>query len=135
MDTIYNYYSVKNIKAIVNITEILNPKKNDKKDSTLKKVVLIFLASYFDFFVAITRTFYIKGDSISKTIKSRIRCLQIFMVGILCYYTIRIKLYKHHIFSLVSIFVCVMIILARFNYNYTFEFRKNIFRYNRKIFI
>jgi hypothetical protein len=104
--TLNNYCSVKNIQ-----NKDLISRKKVKKDSTFKKIVLIFLASYFDFFVSVTRSFYVKGDTITKSIKSRIRCFQIFFAGILCYYTIRIKLYKHHIVGLVSIFICLMIII------------------------
>ena len=109
--TLYNYYSLKDIQEDIDIYDDIRSRKNSKKDSTFKKVVLIFLASYFDFFVSVTRSFYIKGDTISKSIKSRIRCFQIFIAGILCYYTIRIKLYKHHIVGLISIFITLMIIV------------------------
>jgi hypothetical protein len=109
--TLYSYCSLKDIQEDIDIYDDIRSRKNIKKDSTFKKIVLIFLAAYFDFFVSVTRSFYVKGDTITKSIKSRIRCFQIFFAGILCYYTIRIKIYKHHIVGLVSIFICLMIII------------------------
>ena len=85
--------------------------KESYKDGKFKISVLIFLAAFFDFFVSIVRTFFIRGDKISKTIKSRIRCCQIFFSGLLCYFTIRLNLYRHHIFSLILIFVGLSIII------------------------
>ena len=85
--------------------------KESYKDSKLKISVLIFFATFFDFLISIIRTFYIRGDKKSKSIKNRIRCCQIFFSGILCYFTIRIKLYRHHLFSLILIFIGLSIII------------------------
>ena len=86
-------------------------KKKTKKDGKFKTCLLLLFVSYFDFIVSIIRTFYIKGNELIESIKSRLRCTQIFLVGILCYFTIRIELYKHHIFSLIILFICFMIII------------------------
>jgi hypothetical protein len=86
-------------------------KNKTKTDGKFKTCVLLFFASYFDFIVSSIRTFYIKGDAIIKSIKSRLRCTHIFLVGILCYFTIRIELNRHHIFSLIILFICCMIII------------------------
>ena len=86
--------------------------KESYKDSKLKISVLIFFATFFDFLISIIRTFYIRGDKKSKSIKNRIRCCQIFFSGILCYFTIRIKLYNHHKFSLILIFIGLSIIIT-----------------------
>jgi len=86
--------------------------KESYKDGKFKISVLIILATFFDFLVSIIRTFYIRGNKESKSIKNRIRCCQIFFSGILCYFTIRIKLYRHHIFSLIIIFIGLSIIIT-----------------------
>jgi hypothetical protein len=86
-------------------------KDKTKTDGKFKTCVLLFFASYFDFIVSSVRTFYIKGDALIKSIKSRLRCTHIFLVGILCYFTIRIELNRHHIFSLIILFICCIIII------------------------
>ena len=86
--------------------------KESYKDGKFKISVLIFLATFFDYFVSIIRTFFIRGDTKSKSIKNRIRCCQIFFSGILCYFTIRINLYNHHKFSLILIFIGLSIIIT-----------------------
>lgn len=108
--------SSKNEKK-VRVTKLMGIEEKDLnlkeryKDGKLKISVLIFLATFFDYFVSIIRTFYVRGDKKNKSIKNRIRCCQIFFSGILCYFTIRIKLYRHHIFSLIIIFICLSIII------------------------
>ena len=86
-------------------------KDKTKKDGKFKTCLLLIFVSYFDFIVIVVRNFYIKGNDLLKSIKSRLRCTQIFLAGILCYFTIRIELNKHHIFSLIILFICFMTII------------------------
>lgn len=111
---LYGYFTFKKRKpqAIINIDLAEINKKKDNEENKLKLYILIFLASFFDFFVSIVRTFYIKGGKVSKSIKNRIRCYQIFFSALLCYFTIRINLCKHHIFSLIIIFICLSMIVG-----------------------
>ena len=80
-----------------------------------KILFLFFLASYFDFSGTMARKFsFIKCTSI-KTLSSRIRSLQIFISSLLCYFTIRTKIYKHQKFSLyIILFFLVLVILSEF---------------------
>jgi hypothetical protein len=103
-------------------------KDKTKKDGIFKTCVLLLFASYFDFIVSAVRTFYIKGDELIKSIKSRLRCTHIFLVGILCYFTIRIELNRHHIFSLIILFICcITIIINEIIYIETNTVRKNYY--------
>ena len=86
-------------------------KDNKKIDGRLKIFALLLFVSYFDFVVSTIISFYIRGFEINKSIKNRIRCIQIFFSGILCYKTIRIELNKHHIFSLIIIIICFIAII------------------------
>jgi len=110
---IYTNYKQKTIEGYsfmgIDVKEIY--KNKTKKDGKFKTCLLLFFVSYFDFVVSAIRTFYIKGNKLIKSIKNRLRCTQIFLVGILCYFTIRIELNKHHIFSLIILFICFMIII------------------------
>ena len=101
----------KEVKSFMGINTKELFKDKSKTDGKLKILLLLLFVSYFDFIVSVIITFYIKGFEINKSIKNRIRCIQIFFSGILCYYTIRIDLYKHHIFSLIIIFICFIIII------------------------
>ena len=115
VSTIYNHFTTKITSSQIEIltpNESLNlPNKINKLDNNFKIIILIFLASFFDFFVSLIRTFYIDGDKLSKSIKNRIRCCQIFVAGLLCYFTIRTKLQRHHILSLVAIFLSLTAII------------------------
>jgi len=103
---------IKEVKAFMGIDTKELFRDKSKTDGKLKIVLLILFASFYDFIVGTIMTFYIKGFEINDSIRNRIRCIQIFFSGILCYYTIRIDLYKHHIFSLIIIFLCFIIIIV-----------------------
>jgi len=110
---IYTNYKKKNVQGYsfmgIDANEIYKDKT--KKDGKFKTCVLLFFASYFDFIVSVIRTFYIKGNELIKSIKSRLRSSHIFLVGILCYFTIRIELNRHHIFSLIILLICFITII------------------------
>ena len=80
-------------------------------DNSLIIYILIFLASYFNFIGTIVRKFFTSESATSKTLENRVRSFQIIASGLLCYFTIRTKIYKHQIFSLIIISVCLIIIL------------------------
>ena len=103
--------NTKEVKPFMGIDTKELFKDKSKTDGKLKILLLLLFVSYYDFIVSTIISFYIKGFEINKSIKNRIRCIQIFFSGILCYYTIRINLYKHHIFSLIIIFICFIIII------------------------
>ena len=110
---LYTNYKQKKIEGYtfmgIDAKEIYKDKT--KKDGKFKTFLLLLFVTYFDFVVSIVRTFYIKGNELIKSIKSRLRCTQIFLTGILCYFTIRIELNKHHFFSLIILFICFLIII------------------------
>ena len=80
-------------------------------DSTLRIVILILLASYFDFAGTMVRKFFTNESRTSKALENRVRSFQIIASGLLCYFTIRTKLYKHQIFSLIIISISLIIII------------------------
>lgn len=80
-------------------------------DNTSRIVILVLLASYFDFVGTMTRKFFTYEGITSKTLENRVRSFQIIASGLLCYFTIRTKIYKHQIFSLIIISICLIIII------------------------
>ena len=80
-------------------------------DSIPKIIVLIFFASYFDIIGTLVRRSFNMNDRKNKSLEERVKGFQIISSALLCYYTIRTKMYKHNIFSLIIIFICLIIII------------------------
>ena len=93
-------YSV--IELIQNKIELI------QSDNQIKIFILIILASYFNYFSIINR----RGKIHPFHFENRIRCIQIVFSGLLCYFTIRTKIFRHQLFSLIIIFVIVIITIA-----------------------
>ena len=98
-------YSIMGIKLTKTNLEI------SSLDSTPKIIILIFFASYFDIIGTIIRKNFNMNDKKNKSIEERIKGFQIISSAVLCYFTIRTKMYKHNIFSLVIINFCLIIII------------------------
>ena len=87
------------------------------KDSNTKIIFLVLLASFFSFIGTVVRKFKINEELYAKTLEGRIKSFQIIVSGILCYITIRIEIYKHQIFTLIIISICLITIII-FEYIY-----------------
>ena len=102
-------------KKIMGISLIENKGEMKRLDKKYKILILIFLSSYFEC-IGSLRKYYLsrvllndKENKGLKDVDTRIRSREIFFSSLLCYLTIRIKLYKHHIISLTIIFICLII--------------------------
>ena len=93
-------YSIMGIKLTKTNLEI------SSIDSIPKIIVLIFFASYFDIIGTIVRKNFNMNDKKNKSLDERLKGFQIISSALLCYYTIRTKIYRHNIFSLVIVFIC-----------------------------
>jgi len=82
-----------------------------KVDKIRKILLLIFFASYFDIIGTMIRKYFNITSSNNNFIEERLKSFQIFTSALLCYFTIRIKMYKHNIFCLIIIFICLVIII------------------------
>ena len=98
-------YSIMGIKLTKTNLEI------SSIDSIPKIIVLIFFASYFDIIGTIVRKNFNMNDKKNKSLDERLKGFQIISSALLCYYTIRTKIYRHNIFSLVIVFICLIIII------------------------
>jgi len=97
----------KKIKLIQAKEEMKRP------DSRLKIYFLIFMAAYFDFIEFIITTIYISKyySDASKTLYIRQRCILTLVTAFFCFYLLKIKIFRHQIFSLLAILVCLIMII------------------------
>jgi len=102
-----------NQKIILGVNIIHNQRENDPKpkDNILKIYILIFFCSYFSFISSfLTKLFDIITKEKSMLQNIKMRGLEIIISIILCYFTLRIKMYNHHKFSLLVIIICLITI-------------------------
>ena len=103
----------------MDLTFIQTKKEMNRVDNEYKIIILYILDAYFDF-IGSLRRYYLnkllksKNSSLKslKSVEMRIRSREIFFAAILCYFTIKIKFYKHQIISLIFIFVFLIICLV-----------------------
>ena len=103
----------KSQKKILGIKLIHNTRGNSPKsrDNYFKIFTLIFFCSYFSFISSLLSKLidaFITDKSMIENIK--MRGLEIIFSTLLCYITLRIKIYKHHKFSLSVIIMCLIFI-------------------------
>ena len=55
--------------------------------------------------------YIVSNSNYNYYIEERLKSFQLFTSALLCYFTIRIKMYKHNIFCLIIIFICLVIII------------------------
>ena len=108
----YNNYEKKPFKNHYIIIKKLSSFEIKSPDSNFKIIILIIIASIFDFLGTFMRKFSkdSKKESTTDTLEHSVRSLQVFISALLCYYTIRIKIYKHQLFSLITIIMCIFLI-------------------------
>jgi len=109
--SLFNSNNYSEVELIKNNNEII------KSYNQIKRYLLIIFASYFNFIDSV-----IRNHIIDFQLKNRTKGFQIIFSAILCYFTIRIKIYKHQFFSLIIIFLIIIIILV-----FDFFFNENEF--------
>lgn len=86
----------------------------ERPDSNFKIILLIFLASYFQFVGALSRR-AIKNEN-DKTIydefHANFRSCEIIISSLLCYFTLHLKIFRHHLLSLIIILFCLILVLS-----------------------
>ena len=81
---------------------IIHNKKNISKDGKFKKILLIFFASFFNYYGFIIRKFY-KAKYISVFMECRLSSIQIIISTLIFFYSFGFKMKKHHKASLIII--------------------------------
>lgn len=79
-------------------------------DKQNKIMILMIFAAYFDFVGTVVRKFYIKTSD-NNTIEHSVRSFQVFSSAIFCYLLLKTHIYRHHLFSLIIIGFCWILII------------------------
>ena len=75
-------------------------------------VLLIFFAAYFNLSQFIIASFYIpKFNIISQTASYRFGGIIIIVGALICHFNLRIKMLKHHFYSLIILAICSLIVI------------------------
>ena len=96
----------------VNGVELISGRSEiSPRDGKVKIYLLLFLASSFDFIEFLVSTYYIpQFKYISKTLEIRLSSFLTLSSALFFIYVLKLKIYKHHIFSLLIILACLIII-------------------------
>ena len=81
-------------------------------DKGIKIITLIIFAGYFELIGFLSRRFitiYDSNDNYDE-FNAKFRSIEICASSILCKYTLRIKIFKHHIFSIIIIVICLFLV-------------------------
>jgi hypothetical protein len=89
---------------------IYSSSKMPRSDKKFKLFFLIFIAAYFQFMSFKITTIYLTlFENISKSLDIRLRSILPLLIGVLSLFTLRLPIFKHQIFSLTIIFICLII--------------------------
>lgn len=100
----------------------------DRPDSNFKIIVLIIFSSYFSITGALSRRNVSSGNNnIYDEFHAKFRSIEIILSSIICYFIFKNKIYKHHRFTLIIIFICLIIVVA---FGVLLESNKSIFFLN-----
>ena len=116
--SVYSYQRAflnKNKKSIYSLAYKFGKKKTELKraDNWLKIFLLIYFASFFDIIeFIIVATDLEKASVLSTTANLRLSCIVTITSSLLCAFTLRFKIGKHQIFSLVIMGICLSIIIV-----------------------
>lgn len=78
-------------------------KKMNRADGWIKIIILIFFASFFDFYESIILNYIIQGlAEISPTIDQRLCFIITISSSLICTYALRLKIGRHQVFSLIG---------------------------------
>ena len=83
-----------------------------RPDSKFKVIVLIIFAAYFEIVGSMSRR-YLSNDSSNELYDeyhARYRSSEIIIASIICSFTLKMKIYRHQIFSLIVISICLLVI-------------------------
>ena len=101
------------------------PTQTPRPDSNFKIYLLLFFISFFDFTsFAIETLYFPRYINTSKSLKMRLYGLEVIISAFLCYFLLKLKIYRHQIFSLISLFICLIIIII-FEYYFN-KYKKGI---------
>ena len=87
-------------------------KKMNRADGWIKIIILIFFASFFDFYESIILNYIIQGlAEISPTIDQRLCFIITISSSLICAYALRLKIGRHQVFALIGMGICSGIVI------------------------
>ena len=116
---IYIYYSknndVEGNSKIFGTIKLYSNKLHNSNDNETKIIFLIIFASVFYFVGCVIRTndvinFGIKAINNSQ-LEVRVRSIQILISAFVCYFTMKLEIYKHHKLSMIIILIFLIFII------------------------
>jgi hypothetical protein len=99
-------------ETILGIQLIYESKMLRVDDSNAKIIVLLILISLFDFVGTSLRKNFLPKEYTKNSLTNRARSFQLLISGLLCYFAMNIKIYRHQKFSIVIIIICLTIIVS-----------------------
>ena len=106
------FLSKKKNNIFMGIKLIKGPSDISHPDSNFKIYLLLFMASFFDFIEFIMSTFYLpQFEGISQTLEMRLSSILIISSALFFYFLLKFPIFKHQMFSLLIIFICLIIIV------------------------
>ena len=101
--------------------------KMNRIDSLTKIVFLVFMTAFFDFFEYVLSTYYISNiRKISGSLQIRLAAFLIVTSSLVCRFSLKISLFKHQIFSLSIIGICLLILIISEFFFQKFDFYLSI---------
>ena len=99
--------------SLLGIKLIQRKSKLKIPDKKYKIYFIIFMTTFFDFNVFLLQTYYLPGfyKFVSVTLIIRLRSTLTICSAFLCYFLLKMPIYRHHIFSLIIIIICLIIII------------------------
>lgn len=109
-----NFLSKKKDTSFMGLIFRQPPSELPSPDKKTKVYLLIFMATFFDFNVFLLETYYLPlyNYYISQSFNIRVRSILTLCSALLCYFLLKIPIYKHQIFTLIIIFICLVIIIT-----------------------
>ena len=109
------FFKNKNVKnaEYFGIKLITRESKMKRPDSYKKIILLIFFTSCFDFMEFVLETFYLpKIEKVSPSANVRLGGVIIIFSSLLCYFNLRLKIFRHQFISLIAIGFCLILIIT-----------------------
>ena len=110
---------------------IIRTKKVALTDNKIKIGFLLYFASFLDILMLAMFSKYSKINIISSSLEQRLRGIFTIYIAIFYYYLLKFPIYKHQIFSLIIIGICLLIIISTeiifIEFDIFFSFKKYIF--------
>ena len=110
---------------------IIRTKKEAVIDSKIKIGFLLYFASFLDILMLAMFSKYSKINIISSSLEQRLRGIFTIYIAIFYYYLLKFPIYKHQIFSLIIIGICLLIIISTeiifIEFDIFFSFKEYIF--------